>query len=502
MHRSIAIYGVIGLLLLGNPSWGAKDTLVVVNNIDPGALDPIYVRDIAGSTICSHLFNSLVVLDRENRILPSLAERWEAVSPTAWRFYLRGDVVFHNGEKFTALDVKYTMDRVLSPEGAGVRLYTENIKSVEVEDERTVVFHLNWPDKGFLARLSNTPFYVVNRKAVETMGDKSVVNPIGTGPFILERWEKGSQAVLIRNENYWGKKPAFRTLIHCVVPEVSSRMIELETEAADISLFIGRNDIKRILDNPNLKLERHLMVASTFIGMNCKKPPFDNPKIREAFWCALDIPAMYNAVVRGVGQLSSGIIPSTVMYSVPFRKEHKRDVERAKKLLLEAGVKGRLTVEIWMNENKDRVDLMTIAQSMLAEVGIDASLKVIEMGTYLSAMRRGEHQVFVHGRSFPLPDPDLYLGSSFSTKAIGSLNYCLWSDPTTDKLLDEARVEQDDEKRAQLYTQLQNYLEEQVAWIPLYTLEQVAGVRKHVHNFVLDAKGFNYFGDVTFVEEE
>ncbi len=480
-------------------AWAAKDTLVVVNNIDSGSLDPISTRDIAASTICTHIYDNLVKLDTQNNLLPGLAESWEENTPTEVTFRLRKNAVFHNGEKFTADDVKYSMDRSMK-EGLTARLYTYNIESVEVRDDYTVVFRLKNPDKDFLAKLSSTPFCIVNRKAVEELGDTYPMNPVGTGPFKMRSWAKGDRITLERNEEYWGKKPAFKTLIHRVVPETSSRLVELESGAADISLYIGRNDIRRIEENPALKLERHLLFACTFIGMNAQKPPFDNPKVREAIWNALDIEAMYKAVVGGTGELSDGILPSTIQYATPYRKKHEHNPERAIQLLKEAGIKDRLKVEIWMNENKDRMDLMTIAQSFLSEVGIDAELKVLEMGTYASAMQRKEHDIFIYGRSFPLPLADTFLTSSFASSSIGGMNYCCFSDPEVDRLLEEARVEQDSAKRAELYKTLQYRLEDLVGWIPIYTLEQVAGVQKNVHDFKLDAKGYYDFSEVTFSE--
>ena len=480
-------------------AWAAKDTLVVVNNIDSGSLDPISTRDIAASTICAHIYDNLVKLDTQNNLLPGLAESWEENTPTEVTFRLRKNAVFHNGEKFTADDVKYSMDRSMK-EGLTARLYTYNIESVEARDDYTVVFKLKNPDKDFLAKLSSTPFCIVNRKAVEELGDTYPMNPVGTGPFKMRSWAKGDRITLERNEEYWGKKPAFKTLIHRVVPETSSRLVELESGAADISLYIGRNDIRRIEENPALKLERHLLFACTFIGMNAQKPPFDNPKVREAIWNALDIEAMYKAVIGGTGELSDGILPSTVQYATPYRKKHEHNPKRAIQLLKEAGIKDRLKVEIWMNENKDRMDLMTIAQSFLSEVGIDAELKVLEMGTYASAMQRKEHDIFIYGRSFPLPLADTFLTSSFASSSIGGMNYCCFSDPEVDRLLEEARVEQDSAKRAELYKTLQYRLEDLVSWIPIYTLEQVAGLQKNVHDFKLDAKGYYDFSEVTFSE--
>lgn len=473
-----------------------KDTLVVLNINDAGALDPLYMRDIAAATLCAHIYDNLVKMSGTGEILPSLAESWEELSPLEFRFRLRRGVTFHNGEAFGAGDVQYTIARALSPEGVGVRMFTQNVDSVDVVDPYTVIIRLKAPDKGFLQKLSGIPFCIVNRKAVEEADEGHLTHPVGTGPFRLKSWNRGDRVVLERNEAYWGKKPAFRTLVHRAVPELSSRTFELESGAADIALFIARNDIERVAKNPKLRLSRHLLTACTFIGMNTQKAPFTDPKIREALWCALDVDAMYEAVSGGIGERSTGILPSTVQYFVPFEKTHKRDPDRARRLLSEAGLGERPKLELWASDNREHIDLMTIAQNQLAEVGIEAELKVLEMGVYVSAMQRGEHDIFIFGRSFPLPDPDIFLTASFATASLNGMNYCRFSNPDADRLLDEARVEQDPARRAELYEKLQHLLEEQVAWIPVCTLEQVAGTQDYVQNFVLDSRSYYYFGDV------
>lgn len=478
-----------------------KETLTVVNVNDAGTLDPIYIRDAAAATLCANLYDNLVKMDTAGGILPSLAESWEKLSAREYVFHLRRDVVFHNGEKFTARDVQYSIERALSPEGVGVRMFTQNVESVRSLDAETVLIRLKAPDEAFLQKLSSIPFCIVSSKSIEGTGEKHLSEPVGTGPFRLVSWSKGDRIILERNEAYWGKKPAFKTLIHRAVPETASRTFELESGAADIALSIGRNDIARIAAHPKLNLSRHLLTANTFIGMNTQKPPFDNPKVRKALWLALDMEGMYNAVAGGIGQPATGMLPSTVNYFVPFREQHKKDTQQARKLLKEAGWDKGLKVELWTSENKEHIDFMTIVQSDLAEVGIEAELKVLEMGVYVSAMQRGEHQIFIFSRSFPLPDPDIFLTSSFSSSALKGMNYCRFSDPEIDKLLEEARIEQNAEKRAQLYEGIQNRLEDQVAWIPVYTLEQVAGTQANVRNFVLDTRSYYYFGDV-FIEDK
>ena len=142
--------------------------------------------------------------------------------------------------------------------------------------------------------------------------------------------------------------------------------------------------------------------------------------------------------------------------------------------------------------------MMTIAQNLLEEINIEADIQVLEWGALLSGMTRGEHQMFIFGRSFSLPDPDLFLNGSFGSAHIGGLNYCRFSDKEVDELLEKARLELDPEKRAELYARIQHRVEDLVGWIPVYTMEQIVGTKKTIKDFIVTSRGFHYFGNITF----
>ncbi|NLK19373.1 MAG: ABC transporter substrate-binding protein, partial [Synergistaceae bacterium] len=191
----------------------AKDTLVVANIYDARTLDSITQNEVATSGMCLHIYDTLIALDQDNNLVPMLAEKWEQVDDLTYKFYLRKGVFFHNGEPFTAADVKYTVERAQTPVGSAIRQYSEVVDKVEVIDDHTVTMTLKSPFTPFLMSLTHTWGSIVNQKAVEAAGESYGMNPVGTGPFKFKSWNKGDQIVLERNDDYWGEKPAYKELV-------------------------------------------------------------------------------------------------------------------------------------------------------------------------------------------------------------------------------------------------------------------------------------------------
>lgn len=329
-----------------------KDTLVVANIYDAKTLDPHATNDVASSGAMLQIYETLVALDDDNNIVPQLAERWERPDELTYKFYLLKGVKFHNGEELKASDVKYTIERAMSPKGAAIQNYSSEVDTVEVVDDYTVVIKTKQPCTPFLASLSHTWGSILNEKATEAAGDNYGMHPVGTGPFKFVSWEKGDRLTLERYEEFHGKKPAYKTLVIRSITEPTNRTIELESGAVDIAYGIPSNDIKRVEENENLKLMRIMDNSTTYLGFNCEKSPFDDVRVRQAIGKAIDTVLINKAVYRGVGQAPVGPIAPNVKYSDKTLPVHERDVEGARKLLTEAGYPNGFDAEIWTNEKK------------------------------------------------------------------------------------------------------------------------------------------------------
>lgn len=475
----------------------AKDTLTVANIYDAKTLDPIGANEVATSGLCMHIYDTLVGITDDAQLVPMLATSWEVKDPKTFVFHLREGVKFHNGEPFTSADVKYSFERAQGPAGSSIHQYSQLIESIDTPDDHTVVLHLKNPNTPFLMILSHTWGSIVNKKAVESAGDAYGMHPIGTGPFKFESWAKGDRVTLTRNDDYWGEKPAYKTLVMRSIPESNGRTIALESGDVDIAYQISPFDIKRIEDNPKLKLERVTAASTTYLGINCSKGKLQDPQVRKALWHALDVPQIHEAAWHGVGSVPTAPMAPSILYAAKDLPQYEFNQEKAKEMLKAAGAEG-LKLQIWTNELQQRQDMAQMIQAFLSQVGVESEIKVLEWGAYLNGLNEKKHDLFIVGWSASVPDPDVTLTGVFQSGAAS--NYSFFNNKQLDELLDKGRQMENGPEREKVYHDAQMLIQDQVPWIYLHVDEQISGVQKNVNGFKLSPRGYQYLGTVTFEE--
>ncbi|HPE66236.1 MAG TPA: ABC transporter substrate-binding protein, partial [Synergistales bacterium] len=247
----LAVAAVVLVAMFAVPAL-AKDTLTVANIYDARSLDPIIQNEVAASNAICHINETLIELTDEGNPVPLLAETFEQLDSTTYKFVLRKGVKFHNGDPFTAADVLYTIERAKSPLGSAIKQYPEIIESAEAPDDHTVIIKIKYPFTPFWGTIAHTSLAIVNKRAVEEKGDMYPLEPVGTGPFQFKEWVKNDRLTLERFEDYWGTKPAYKTLVIRSIPESVNRTIELETGAIDIAFRIPVSDVSRVKENKDL----------------------------------------------------------------------------------------------------------------------------------------------------------------------------------------------------------------------------------------------------------
>ncbi|MDR1622812.1 MAG: ABC transporter substrate-binding protein [Synergistaceae bacterium] len=486
---------VVGLC--GAVGAATKDTLVVVDQYDATTMDPIGHNDVPSSRACFEIYDTLIFLDDEGNASPGVAEKWEDLSPTEIKFYLRKGVKFHNGDELKAEDVKFSLERATTDAGAMIRIFSQNLEKVDIVDDYTVILKLKEADYYFFSSLAHSWGSITNKKYVEEKGSDFGMNPMGTGPFKFVSWQKGNKYVLERFDDFWGPKAKFKTLEVRSVPEPTSRTIELESGGADIAYPIAHNDLNRVNEHPNLVLYRRPQNSTTYLGFNMTKAPFSDIRVRHAISAALDVVGIQAAAYRGVGKVPGSMIPDAIKYSINAKvPPHVQDVERAKKLLEEAGVKD-LKMEIWTNERKERVDSATIVQAQLEEIGVKAEIKVLEWGAYLDGLKDKKHDTFFLGWVSTVPHPNGPISGLLESNA-GS-NYTCTNDPKVDDLLRRGRGTPLDDAE-QIYVELQEYINELTPMILFHNDESIAGTQKNVKGFFPRATEIHSFREVYFEE--
>lgn len=502
LKKSISVFFVLVLsLVFGSAALAEKDTLVVADQYDATSFDPIRANDLPSTRACFSVYDPLIFLNEDGSAYPGLAEKWEFLSDTEFKFYLRKGVKFHNGEIMTAEDVKFSFERAMSDLGVAVRTYSQAIKEVEAIDENTVIIRLKEPDYSFFPSLSHTWSGILSKKAVEAAGENYGTvssGPVGTGPFKFVSWEKGNKYTLERFDDFWGEKPKYKKLVVRSIPEPVNRIVGLETGELDLVYPVAAHDLKRLQENSNLAIDRKLLNAINYMSFNMKKAPFQDVRVRKAIDAALDTVGIKKAVWQEVGQIPLSVVPATVKYSIENElKPHVQDIELSKKLFAEAGVDpSTLKFELWTNERKDRTDMAQIIQAQLAELGITVEIKVLEWGAYLSGLKEGKHDLFMLGWSAPVPDPHFSIFILLESKS--ALNYTYFNDPKLDGLLASGRAVPDGAEREKIYKEIQYYINEQAPMVYTFTPEIIFGMQKNVKGFAPSSGETHSFRHVYF----
>jgi len=249
--------------------------LVIANIADVLRMDPMLITDVPTATIAYQIFDFLVRYNHETKQYePGLAISWEASEDAkTWTFKLRKGVKFHDGTPFNAEAVKFTIDRVLDPQSKSPlsQDFRDNVESVEVIDEYTVVFHLKNPLASFLDRIiRNQGAMIVSPTAVKKYGDDFSNHPVGTGPFMFKEWIPGERVVLVKNPDYWGGAPMIDTLIFKPMPESAAQVAALQAGQVDVILSIPKESLEILEKDPNIKVYKMPGYTTFGIVFNCK----------------------------------------------------------------------------------------------------------------------------------------------------------------------------------------------------------------------------------------
>lgn len=484
----------------GSSAGSTQDTLTIAQGSDATTLDPVAANNVYSSNVMKQIYDNLVDLDKDGNVVPMLAESWD-VSPDglSYTFHLRQGVKFHNGDEMKASDVAFSLKR--AQESASVSHIFGEIDpdSFETPDDYTVSFKTTAANAGFLAGLAHTGAGITSEKAVTEGGENYTNAPVGTGPFKFVSWAKNATIELERFEDYYGTKPEISKMTFRIITEATNRAIELESGGVDMAFDISTNDISRVEDNSDLQLIRKIDNQTTYLAFNCEKAPYDNPKVRQAIAYAIDTASVCQAVWRGIGQPAVGPVAPSVKFFDDSLTIHEYNVEKAKALLKEAGVEN-LQMTISTNDRQERIDMATIIQSQLKEVGIDVTIEKLEWGALLDKADRREQDTIMVGWTCQSSDPDLALYAPFHTQKDGAVgnNYANYSNKTVDELLEKGRVTSDETKRAEIYKQLQTTINEDAPWIYLNNGEVVVGAKANMTGFEPTAYGYHTLYNITF----
>ncbi|MCP4625612.1 MAG: ABC transporter substrate-binding protein [bacterium] len=454
---------------------------------EPPNLDPQKGTGTAAQVVKNSVYSGLVRYWKGYKIDPDLAKSWDvSADGLTYTFYLHENVLWHNGDKFSAADVKFSIDRIMDPESGGSLKteLTQIIKQVEVVDDNTVKIVLKAASPDFLNVLAVSTCRMVSKKFIEGGGDPNKTL-MGTGPFMFKEYTPTVSLKVVRNPNFFKQgRPYLDGIDFIFYPDQTTRVTALRTGAVDIIGYLPWKQMAATDRNKKLKVLSDKEMLFMDLHINCKRPPLDNPKVREALAWAVDRQAVVNSVFFGRGKVIGGVVfpPSWNGYSPELANTYSYDPEKAKKLLAEAGYPNGFKMGVLSTFQYGMHKVTAeIVQANFKDIGIDCDLELVDWATNYKRQGTSEFDVQVMG-TMPLYKTGGFLTRFVRTGGVYA-NACQFSDKQIDDLLDKAAFEMDDKKRAQLYIDAQKRVLELNPLIFICWREQAEGAQAYVKGY-------------------
>ncbi|SKA32439.1 peptide/nickel transport system substrate-binding protein [Enhydrobacter aerosaccus] len=437
----------------------AQSTLRIGLGDDPDVLDPTFSRTYTARIVFSSICDKLFDIDEKLNIVPQLALSHETSEDgKTVTIKLRPGVKFHDGEDFDAAAAKYSLERHLNMKGSFRKPEISAIDSVEVVDPLTIKLHLKAPFSPLLAQLTDRAGMMVAPKAAEAAGDKFGLHPVCAGPYKFVERVQQDRIVVEKFADYWNKDNVFIDKItYLPIVDATVRLANLRSGGLDLIERVLATDIKTVREDKKLSLSKAVslgwfgLLINVANGPKADNPLGKDPRVRRAFELSLDREALNQVVFNG--EFVPGnqwVSPQNPYYQQKFPIP-KRDIAKAKALLKEAGVNGRIPIDFMVNNTPETRAVAEVVQSMAAEAGFDLKIRVTEVATALKTAEDGDFQLYENtwsGRS----DPD---GNSIIYQACGApQNMGHYCDKEVDALHQQARAASDVAARKAIYEKL------------------------------------------------
>ncbi|HYB43873.1 MAG TPA: ABC transporter substrate-binding protein [Candidatus Methylomirabilis sp.] len=464
------------------------DTLVYALQSDIDTWDPPNSVLREAIILGYNVFDHLAVRDLKTRkVVPHLATSWKALDDTTWEVKLRQGVKFHDGSPFTARDVKASFDRVLDPtKKMTARGNHAKIKSVEIVDDYTVRFHTDGPYPLFVERL--TALVMASDKVIREKGHEWMQeHPIGTGPYKLLKWDRKQEHLLVRNDDYWGPKPAFKYVRIRIIPEQATQIAELLSGGVDIIKavppdqmdVISKSGQARVSVSPILRTAMLQLDQAARGGPN----PFTDRRIRQAANLSTDMDGIIKHVLNGLGDRTATAINPMAFGWDPSVKPYKQDIGDAKKLLAEAGYPNG--IDIVFNEGPP------VVEPGLRQTDEAIAADLTKAGFRVKQNYIGDNTVVVarikEGKQGPMFDFSWGYYSVFDADAIlydifkCGETYSYYCNPALDDLIIQGRSTLDQKKRTEVYAKAQRLLFDDAAYVYKWGLRGVWGLSNRIN---------------------
>src|SRR5216683_2827252 len=498
----------------GAPAYG--DTFIQASIGDIGGLIPSLTSDQSSHEVGGMIYDGLVKLDRDLKMVPSMAESWTySRDCLELTFKLRRDVKWHDGRPFTADDVLFTYQTMINPKTPAP--FKEGfllVKDVQAPDPYTVRVTY---DKPYARAVETWGTYILPKHLLQSFAEAGTLRespqnsrPIGTGPYRFQEWKPGEKVVLVANPDYYEGRPYLSRIVYRVIPSQATIFLELKAKGVDYVSTLTGLQYARQTEYPAFRKAYHKYryPASdyTFLGFNLKDPRFADRRVREAFAYAINKQELIDGVLLGLGQIATGPLRPGTWAHTDKVKRYPYDPAKAKQLLADAGWKDRNGDGILRNKegqpfaftirtnqgNDERKKAAEIIQQRLKEIGVQTEIQTIEWAAFLKEyIRQKRFEAIVLGWG-TTSDPDQYPIWHSSQSGPEQLNSISYANPEVDALLEKGRATCHQSERVAVYQRIQEILAEDQPYVFLYYPDSLWAVSSRVRGIKPAPAGIDY----------
>jgi ABC-type transport system substrate-binding protein len=484
----------------------ASGTLVYAQNAPITSPDSVNPQGYpAGYEATYTIYNNLVTFDRDLNIVPALAESWEqSEDGLSWTFTLRQGVTFHDGTDFNADAVAAHIARIQDPATASpnANLWA-HITEVNVVDDYTIELITEAPFGPMLNYLAHGSGGIVSPTAVEEYGEDYPQHPTGTGPYMLENFTPGTELVLTANENYWGDPPQLERIIFRATPEVSTRVLLVETGEADVANDIPQEEAERFAAGGDLQLLQRNGLRTFWMEMNLNREVFQEVEVRRALNHAVNKQSIVDNLFLGYASVLDSPAAPSIQGHVTAG-EYPYDPELASQMLADAGwvagddgilekdgVRLSFTINTAEGEYPKDIQVVEAVQADLRAVGCEVEIWQVEAAARWDYLRipadEAEYDMLIFGFNPSNGDIGYHLGAVFRSNpdpdaAPAVWNLMWYSNPEVDDLLTQADASVDLDQRLELLGQAQQIIWDDAPMIWLYVPDLLVGARADVED--------------------
>jgi peptide/nickel transport system substrate-binding protein len=492
---AVGVAAIVSLTLSGcsNPgkpaatSAKAGGTLVVGVTTDPDTLFPWKATQFQAVNVLQNIYGTLTEFDKDLNVVPGLAESWKASDDgLTVTLKLRSGVTFADGSTFGSEDVKSSLDKIKDEKTAAVSSSAlASVVSVAAPDKSTVVLTLSAPDAALPASLA-----VVNMAMLSSDDTEAALNttPNGTGPYSFDSRVANQSITLKKNAGYWGDAPTLDKVEFRVIPDESSIVSALQSGNVQLAVFDDPL-VAKTAASATTAVAKTPQLSYHVLQLNARRGALTDVNVRLAMQCAIDRQQVLDTAALGEGEVTGPITSPAYKSDPSARPCPTRDLAKAKAYLAKAGKSGGVTIKtiVSQGEYATSVNEAQNLKAQLAEAGITLDVETLESGAYVDRWIAGDFDAAVAlngGR----PDPDGMYGRYFTST--GNLNKVAgYSSPTLDALFAQGKATSDPKARAAIYQKVSAELEDNAAWIWLFTSYSYTATASTVKGFVPMANG-------------